>query len=78
MQAKCTFKRITALILSVLMTLLCLPMSALAEEPEIPMEDIIIEVITDDNEADSCISMISASDFSGKLSERFFLTIFFR
>ena len=57
MQAKCTFKRITALILSVLMTLLCLPMSALAEEPEIPMEDIIIEVITDDNEADSCISM---------------------
>ena len=46
MQAKCTFKRITALILSVLMTLLCFPMSALAEEPVIPMEDITVEVIT--------------------------------
>lgn len=59
MQAKCTFKRITALILSVLMTLLCFPMSALAEEPVIPMEDITVEVITDDNEADSSVPMDS-------------------
>lgn len=49
MQAR--FKRFTALILSVLMVLTCLPMGAMAEETVIPTEDISIEVIPDDAEA---------------------------
>ena len=49
MQAR--FKRFTALILSVLMMLTCLPMGAMAEETVIPTEDISIEVIPDDAEA---------------------------
>ena len=46
MQAR--FKRFTALILSVLMVLTCLPMSAMAEETVIPAEDISVEVLPDD------------------------------
>jgi len=49
MQAR--FKRFTALILSVLMVLTCLPMSAMAEETVIPTEDISVEVIPDDSDA---------------------------
>ena len=49
MQAR--FKRFTALILSVLMMLTCLPMSAMAEETVIPTEDISVEVIPDDSDA---------------------------
>ena len=49
MQAR--FKRFTALILSVLMMLTCLPMGAMAEETVIPTEDISVEVIPDDAEA---------------------------
>ena len=48
MQAR--FKRFTALILSVLMVLTCMPMSAMAEETAIPTENISIEVIPDDAE----------------------------
>ena len=49
MQAR--FKRFTALILSVLMMLTCMPMSAMAEETVIPTEDISVEVIPDDSDA---------------------------
>ena len=49
MQAR--FKRFTALILSVLMVLTCMPMSAMAEETVIPTEDISVEVIPDDADA---------------------------
>ena len=49
MQAR--FKRFTALILSVLMVLTCMPMTAMAEETVIPAEDISVEVIPDDVEA---------------------------
>ena len=49
MQAR--FKRFTALILSVLMVLTCLPMSAMAEETVFPTEDISVEVIPDDADA---------------------------
>ena len=48
MQAR--FKRFTALILSVLMVLTCMPMTAMAEETVIPAEDISVEVIPDDAE----------------------------
>lgn len=50
MQARCTFKRFTALVLSLLMVLACLPMSAMAEETVIPDESISVEVIPDDVE----------------------------
>ena len=46
MQAR--FKRFTALILSVLMVLTCMPMSAMAEDAVIPAEDISVEVIPED------------------------------
>ena len=49
MQAR--FKRFTALILSVLMVLTCMPMSAMAEDAVIPAEDISVEVIPEDAEA---------------------------
>ena len=49
MQAR--FKRFAALILSVLMVLTCMPMSAMAEETVIPTEDISVEVIPDDADA---------------------------
>ena len=49
MQAR--FKRFTALILSVLMVLTCMPMSAVAEDAVIPAEDISVEVISEDAEA---------------------------
>ncbi|MBQ9210178.1 MAG: hypothetical protein IJ153_00615 [Clostridia bacterium] len=49
MQAR--FKRFTALILSLLMVLTCMPMSAMAEDAVIPGEDIRVEVIPDDAEA---------------------------
>ena len=49
MQAR--FKRFTALILSVLMVLACMPMSAVAEDAVIPAEDISVEVIPEDAEA---------------------------
>ncbi|MBR3099652.1 MAG: hypothetical protein IKH18_08810 [Clostridia bacterium] len=49
MQAR--FKRFTALILSVLMVLTCMPMSAMAEEAVIPTEDISVEAIPDDADA---------------------------
>ena len=49
MQAR--FKRFTALILSVLMVLTCMPMSAVAEDAAIPAEDISVEVIPEDAEA---------------------------
>lgn len=49
MQAR--FKRFAALILSVLMVLTCMPMSAMAEETVIPTEDISVEVIPEDAEA---------------------------
>ena len=49
MQAR--FKRFTALILSVLMVLTCMPMSAMAKETVILTEDISVEVIPDDAEA---------------------------
>lgn len=47
MQVRCTFKRFTALILSLLMVLACLPVSAMAEETVIPEESISAEVIPD-------------------------------
>ena len=47
MQVRCTFKRFTALILSLLMVLACLPVSAMAEETVIPEESISVEVIPD-------------------------------
>lgn len=49
MQAR--FKRFTALILSVLMVLTCMPLSAMAEDAAIPAEDISVEVIPEDAEA---------------------------
>ena len=49
MQAR--FKRFTALILSVLMVLTCMPISAMAEEKVIPTEDISVEVIPGDADA---------------------------
>ena len=49
MQAR--FKRFTALIMSVLMVLTCMPMSAMAEDAVIPAEDISVEVIPEDAEA---------------------------
>ena len=49
MQAR--FKRFTALIMSVLMVLTCIPMSAMAEDAVIPAEDISVEVIPEDAEA---------------------------
>jgi hypothetical protein len=49
MQAR--FKRFTALILSVLMVLTCIPLSAMAEDAAIPAEDISVEVIPEDAEA---------------------------
>ena len=48
MQAR--FKRFTALILSLLMALTCMPMGALAEETVIPGESIRVEVIPEDAE----------------------------
>ena len=49
MQAR--FKRFTALILSVLMVLTCMPLSAMAEDAAIPAEEISVEVIPEDAEA---------------------------
>ena len=49
MQAR--FKRFTALILSGLMVLTCMPLSAMAEDAAIPAEDISVEVIPEDAEA---------------------------
>ena len=49
MQAR--FKRFTALILSELMVLTCMPLSAMAEDAAIPAEDISVEVIPEDAEA---------------------------
>ena len=51
MRARCTFKRFTAFILSLLMVLACLPMSAMAEETAIPEENISIEVIPNEMDA---------------------------
>ena len=51
MQARCTFKRFTAFILSLLMVLACLPMNAMAEETAIPEENISIEVIPNEMDA---------------------------
>ena len=65
MQVRCTFKRFAALILSLLMALTCLPISALTEEPAIPMEDISIEVIPGDPEADDS-TQLDSTDSAGE------------
>lgn len=60
MQAR--FKRFTALILSVLMVLTCMPMTAMAEETVIPAEDISVEVIPDDAEVMPDQETVPATD----------------
>lgn len=60
MQAR--FKRFTALILSVLMVLTCMPMTAMAEETVIPAEDISVEVIPDDAEVMPDQEIVPATD----------------
>jgi hypothetical protein len=60
MQAR--FKRFTALILSVLMVLTYMPMTAMAEETVIPAEDISVEVIPDDAEVMPDQETVPATD----------------
>ena len=56
MQAR--FKRFTALIMSVLMVLTCMPMSAMAEDAVIPAEDISVEVIPEDGDHPEPVSLL--------------------
>lgn len=60
MQAR--FMRFTALILSVLMVLTCMPMTAMAEKTVIPAEDISVEVIPDDAEVMPDQETVPATD----------------
>lgn len=50
MRERGTIKRFAALMLSLLMVLSCIPMSAMAEDTVIPDESISVEVISDDAE----------------------------
>ena len=49
MQSRCKLKRFIALLLTVLMAFACVPMTAMAEEPEMPDEGVSVEVIPDDS-----------------------------
>ena len=48
MQSRCKLKRFIALLLTVLMAFACIPMTAMAEEPEMPDEGVSVEVIPED------------------------------
>ena len=49
MQLRCKLKQFFALLLTVIMALSCVPMTAMAEEPAMPDEGISVEVIPDDS-----------------------------
>ena len=47
MQLRCKLKQVVALLLTVIMALACVPMTAMAEEPAMPDEGVSVEVIPD-------------------------------
>lgn len=70
MQTRFTLTHFTALILSVLMVFTCMPVAVMAEDADIPQEDVTVEVISfETDEAPEAASGAEAADDTDQLGD---------